>query len=468
VKRLIHFFSLAVVTQIILMLGQLILLPIQLRMWGASSTALWYSAFAVASVTYFVDCGLRTAGHAELLRGSTLDVLQFRQIWSWIRTLLLAGTFLLICGDFAAGKLMHAGPYQISRVMQILACALESILIVRISYLDSLGKYRGAEASYFSFAALRLMLSIPALVVFHWQATGLAAVYLFTSALAVVLQGELLCKSIPLLHLTNRFPKLAWSSLALARYTVAEPLANWTRLSLPVLVIAQIASPVAVTTYVALRAIFGAGRTTIQQLARVASVEALKARAAGESKRADSLLTLFVVAAVFFGSMLGAAVVTDNGQLIGMWLKKLDHRLFQEIALAFSLTAPFFSYQIAMSLRVRMGELAYVAHRHYIFISVSLMFAGLSVVAASLPLYLLLLVTAEVTLSVSFFVPTRAGQAALQVASGGSLTVALLWLAAHRDLQSLAGSAASLFIVIILFGSLLWWIYRPDYLAVAK
>jgi hypothetical protein len=464
VKRLIHFFSLAVMTQAILMLGQLILLPIQIRLWGPSATAMWYSALALATITLVADCGLRTAGHAELMQagGNTAafqaETAQFRQIWSWIRILILIVTAALIGCDIAAGLLFRQGGYPVWRIALILACALESVLIIRISYLDTLGRYRGAEASYFGFASLRLALSVPALLIFHWNPPGLAAIYLVTAAVTVFAQGHWLCNSNSLLRLTDKFPTLSWKALTLARYTIAEPSANWARLSLPVLVLGQIASPMAVITYVALRAIFGAGRTTIQQLARVASVEFLKSRSNGDAERAESLLTVFTLAAIFFSASVGLFVVIDNLRVVGLWLRHSNRELYRQIALAFALTAPFFAYQIPMSIMMRTGQLAFVARRNYAFIACSAVFACLSLLVKELPVYLALLVTAELLLSVSFFAPgraatvlneSRAGLAGLKVAFTCSLTIAVFWLTARQNVDVTIKSMTHSFILFL-------------------
>lgn len=442
----------AVMTQVILMLSQLVLLPLQVRLWGQSSTALWYAALALATVTYVVDCGLRTAGHSELIRANADpllhrdEYLHFLQIWSWIRVLIIIVTVGLVFFDFVMDRVLHSAPYPAWRLVLIVACALETVLVIRITFLDSLGLYRGAEASYFFFAVLRLALSLPALLFFNFTSGGLAAIYLLTAASALLAQGRFLCSAIPLLQLTAKFPKLSWSVLALARHTVAEPVANWARLSLPVLIIGQIAAPVAVTTYVALRAVFGAGRTTVQQLARVASVEVLRLRSLERLARSTSFLTLFLVCAVLFGSCVGLFVIIDNMRILGLWLKHFDRPLFQQIALAFALTAPFFSYQIPMNLLFRTGSLAWVARRHYSFAVYSALFAGLSLMMKSLPLYLGLLVIAEITLSATFFVAgreetvlkgTRSGAAALQSAALCSLTIFLFWVWARQSTMEL-------------------------------
>jgi len=432
--RLIQFFSLAVLTQVILMLSQLILLPIQLRLWGQTDTALWYSALALATMTYFVDFGLRTAGHSELLKANSnpsefaSERLHFRQIWTGIRILILLVTAMLIAGDF----LLSRNTYSPWHALLIAACATETVLIIRITYLDSLGRYAGAEASYFCFAVLRLALSIPGLLIFHWKAPGLALIYLLTAVIALFMQGFWLCRQTPLLQLSDKLTGISWNALSLARHTVAEPTANWVRLSLPVLVIGHIASPMAVTTYVGLRAVFGAGRTTVQQIARVASVEVLKARAQDQPERADKLLSLFTVLAICFGTAVSLFVVVDNLRIIGLWLKHFDLILFQQVALAFALTAPFFAYQIPMNLMFRMGELARVARRHYSFVGYSLLFGGISVFARSLPLYLGMLVCAEALLSITFFAAVRARTIRLPVLA--CLVIFACWLAARHNM----------------------------------
>jgi hypothetical protein len=230
----------------------------------------------------------------------------------------------------------------------------------------------------------------------------------------------------------------------------------------------------AVTTYVALRAVFGAGRTTIQQLARVASVEFLKTRTRGDATRAESLLTIFLALAVFFGLCVGLSVVVDNLRLLGLWLKHFDRQLFQQIALAFAITAPFFSYQVPMNLMFRTGQLAWVARRHYLFVACSALFAVISLFIRSLHIYLALLVIAEVALSISFFVPGKArtalsetgsGSIGLRVAICSSVVIGIFWLVVHNNLggwfvylalRPMTESYVLLFVTLLSIASLLY------------
>jgi hypothetical protein len=471
--RVLQFFSVAALTQIVLMLSQLVLLPIQIRQWGHGATAAWYSALAIAMITTVVDCGLRTAGHVEIVRfvnqraGDLMARDYFQQVWGWIRLLLLVVSLVLIGGDAVFAIFVKGEPYPAWKAALILAYALETLLIIRIMYLDSLGFYRGAEMSYFVFAALRLALAVPALLVLRVGANGLAWLFLATSALALALQGRFLCHRIAALGILAAFPRrLAIQVLALARYTLAEPCANWVRLSLPVLVIGTIAAPAAVTTYVALRAAFGAGRTTIQQLARVASVEYLKFRENGRIQAAESLLSLFVLAAGFFGVLVAGFIVVDNMRILGLWLARFDRETFQVITVAFAPSAAFYAYQIILNLMFRVGELAWIARRHYAFILYSGLFATLATTTKWLSLYLVLLAVSEILLSATFLLPsskaavfrTEAGRRGLAAASAGAAVVLVLWLAARWDLghvfagASLSNAASSLLILLIGLG----------------
>ena len=177
--KLLQFVSMAMLTQITLALTQVVLLPIQIRFWGHGTIAAWYSALAVAALTSIFDCGLRTAAHTDLLRlmqdrGDAVARERVRQVWGWIRTLVASLTLLLIVIKCVSAPLFEHQPYPIWKAVLVLAYSVETLLSVRIVYLDSLGFYRQAEAGYFAMVAVRLFLSIPALLVWHVNVSGLA------------------------------------------------------------------------------------------------------------------------------------------------------------------------------------------------------------------------------------------------------------------------------------------------------
>lgn len=448
--KVLQFFSIAALTQLTLALSQIVLLPIQIRMWGHAGTATWYSAVAIASFTSAADCGLRTAGHPEILRftrdpdGSSSAREHFRQVWAWLRIFVVGGTLLLIGGDLITSLVQGKGSYATWRAILIVAYSLETMLIVRTVYLDTLDLYRRSEASYFIFSALRLALAVPALLIFHLQATGLAWLFLGTSTAGLAVQGMLVRRHISAVTFFEPIPrKLSFRIVALTRHTFAEPCANWIRLSLPVLVISAIASAAAVTMYVALRATFGAVRASIAQLARVASVEFLQLASANREAAAESVLAVFILFAVFCGTAIAGVVVVDNLRILGLWLSHFDRETFHLVELSFASSA-FFSYQVILLLMFRQGKLASIAHRHWAYVAYSAVFAGLAFTVKLLPLYLVMLLAAEVFLSLSFILPVWSSSACVaskpvrsrvsQAALAGSLIVLMLLAAAEWNI----------------------------------
>jgi hypothetical protein len=454
--RFFRFCSFAVLTQLVLLLNQIVLLPIQLRIWGTVTTASWYAAIALAAITTVADLGLRTAGHVELLQfvndKDELAGLHIKQIWGWIRLLVCLITILLLGGGFIESLLHGGGQQTIWKSALTLAYAIETLLIIRIGFLDSLGHYSGAESTYFVFAMLRLTLALPGLLLLRLQPWGLAGVFLITSAVGITLQGRL-CKRLGVLGLLDPLPqKLSLRVIAIVRYTIAEPLSTWLRISLPVLVIASISTPAAVTTYVALRAVFGASRTTIQQLARVASVEYLRLSISGRVKTAELILTGFVQCAGFLGAVMAGFVVVDNLRVLGLWLTHFDRDLFQIVVASFAASGAFYAYQIFVSLTYRIGDLAEGAHRQYAFVLYSGGFSVIALSLKSLSWYLCLIVVSEIALSTSFMLRRRgdtnpngwqAGPRGLLASTGGLAMLAILWLTVRRDHSGIFVSVSS-------------------------
>jgi hypothetical protein len=174
------------------------------------------------------------------------------------------------------------------------------------------------------------------------------------------------------------------------------------RIGFPVLILQAIAPPQVITTFVALRAVFGASRTTIQQMARVASVEYLRLQSTRRSELANNVLAGFVQLGTFLGAAIAGLVVVDNLRVLSIWLSHSNRFVFQAVLATFAFSAPFYSYQIVVNLMFRMGRLPAVAHRQYGFILYSCLFAVAALFLHSLNIYLVLLALAELLLSASF------------------------------------------------------------------
>ena len=423
-RKFFQFFSLTMLTQGVLLLNQVVLLPIQIRIWGHITTAHWYTMLAVATIVGVADCGLRTAGHAELIGYAQNPAdeqakTEFQHLWAWIRILICLVTITVIGLDLCYTCLYTQTPYLLWRAALVVEL-LELIVYVRVMYLDSLELYRQAEAGYLLLAAARLCLAIiAALTLFHSPPKVLAWIWLLSGLFAIAHQSRL-CRRIGLLRLLEPMPPgLSFRTLRIARYTMADPASGWMRAYVPVLVLSAIAQPMAVTIYVALRALFGTARQMILQLSRYASVQYVWLKESHQAALAETQFTLSVLFAAFFASVITGIVIADNFRLASFWLPGSDPNLYAQVAITFGLVSPLYAYQIMQALMLRHGKVNEIARRQYLYIICLVVFSVVALLIKSVLLWLILILIAEVTISLSFML--RTPNAATSAGVRGSL-----------------------------------------------
>jgi hypothetical protein len=366
------------------------------------------------------------------------------------------------------------GGYRFWHTALIVGIALESLLTIRITYLDSLELYRQSEAGYLLLAAARFCLAIGALIFFHSPPDTLAWIWCFTGIFAIAHQSKL-CRRIRLLRLFEPMPPgLSLRTLAIARHTMADPASNWVRNSVPVLVLSAVAQPVALTTYVALRSVFGAARQIIMQFSRYASVQYVSLRQSHKTELAEVHFTLCVLFTAFFASVLSCIVIADNFRLASFWLVRSDGTLYQAIAITFGLASPFYVYQIVQALMVRYGKVREIARRQYLYIISLVIFAAITLLTKSVLLWLVLILLADLTLSLSFMLrssantPSSAGVRGFLAALASTLLSTGLWLLVRfGPLDFLHRSTTSAIAYTLAFSSLWILLIAAVYLYIA-
>jgi hypothetical protein len=423
-KGLFQFASLALMTQGVLMLNQILLLPIQLRIWRTDVTAEWYAILAIAAITAISDFGLRQAGHAHLIRwvhdpADDEARLEFTHLWAWIRILCLATTTMLVVGDFAFSHFWLGLHYPLWRTALLLTVAIEALICVRVTFLDTQGFYTEAEAGYLVLIAGRFILSLGALLFFQAPPWVLAWLW-FAGAVVALVQQSFLCRRAGRLKLFEPFPpNLQLRHVATIRYTMADPCSNWVRINGPVVVLSSMAAPsIAIVTYVALRAIFGAPRATIQQMSRYASVEYIALRQRQMFEMAEKHLVMLMLLSAYFASCCAAFVVADNGRLASLLLKEMDLPIYQMMSITFALGNAFYAGQICVSVCRRTGEVAEIAHRQYFYMGVSVVFAVIALLTKSVLVWLVLMLVADILLALSFMLTPPAHSILRQTSAG--------------------------------------------------
>lgn len=455
--RVLGFASLTLLTQVVLLLQQVLLIPLQIHVWGHQMTAEWYAAIAMAALCSVADLGLRSAGHAELLKhlrdpGDTMAAERFRDIWTWIRVLVSCVTISVVAFNCCFSA-FNGNRIELWPAVLIVAGGIETALIIRIIYLDSAGLYNASESGYLVFSGLRLLMSLVALTVFDIRQTGLAVIYLVSVVFAVALQG-FVCRKVPALQLVKGWSsRPSFGALAIARHTIAGPCAQWVQVHLPVLILSAIASPVAVTIYVALRAIFGMARQSIQQIARAASVEYLKLRSFGRGDEAEAILSALMIFAGCLGAVLACAVMVEHRKVLETMIMATDTDFYQFVALAFGLTGSFLSSQIIINVMMRTGHVAEAARRQYGYIVFSVLAAVIALITKSPEPYLLLASVAEIASAVLFIVfpahqrgiaTTAAGRRGLPAAVISAVFVLIAWTAMSANSIPLTAALSDL------------------------
>ena len=199
----------------------------------------------------------------------------------------------------------------------------------------------------------------------------------------------------------------------------------------------------------------------ILQLSRYASVQYVWLKESHKAVLAETRFTLCVLFAAFFSSVITGIVVADNFRLASFWLVRSDPTLYAQIVITFGLASPLYAYQIMQALMLRHGKVHEIAKRQYLYIICLMIFAGIALLTKSVLLWLVLILTAEVTISLSFMLrtantPTSAGVRGSLAALASALLGVSLWLLVRFEPFDFLRQSTTSAIVYTLAFSALW------------
>lgn len=441
-RRLLQFFSLTSATQLCLLANQLLLLPLELRVWGPASVAAWFIAIATANLISVADLGLRNAGHETLLSGRNGNMAArnaFRSIWAMTRGLVVGLSIV-----FFAYNWLSDAPSPTLLAILTASVMLDTLTVLRGIWCDTLGYFNRVEASYCALVASRVALSGLALLLFKASPMAVATILMLTSAGALLTQVALL--PVPELSLlAGGFNNLRPSSFFVVRWVLAEPIVGWLRLSFPVIGPAAIApSPAFITTYVALRAIFGVPRQVIIQLSRYMSVQFANRVCNGttitnlrdDGSAEHRLVRHSMLAAMLIGTTVACMLLADNGRLLRLWLLSGNVAFESSILLSYGMIAVFSGHQVVVSIMVRCGAIVAVSKRLYAYVIMSVISAGIACfIFGNAPIYLAMLTLQELAIAVLFVSPLgyRLRSAIIAAVTVAVAVVAGVWAIVRLD-----------------------------------
>jgi hypothetical protein len=149
-----------------------------------------------------------------------------------------------------------------------------------------------------------------------------------------------------------------------------------------------------ITTFVALRAAFGAARLTAIQLARYASVQYVRENRS-EARRTIAIQAVFVT--IVLGVMISSLALIDDGRLLRLWLGASNVQDSRAIAAYFGVAALAAVYQVPAGILIRSGQIGEFAKRQYAYVGLGLLIALLvPLLPAAAPIYLCSLALLEI------------------------------------------------------------------------
>lgn len=416
------------VTQLSLAGTQLLLLPLEVRLWGLETTAHWNTALALAALLSAADFGLRGFGHASLRQrpASSAEVdACFESVWA-VQRVLVAGVLVAAALAAAVAMRLQLAPYAQWLVWLMIACAVEALLSARGMYMDTLGMIARAEASYAFMHSSRLAAALLALAVFGASPRALALIYAGSALGALLAQGRWLHSTSPLRLNAGGFRSMNVQTLRLLRYSIGYPLSQWCRPNLPVLVLHAISSAAIVNAFVALRAVFGLSRQAVVQLSRFASVQ--YAATADAGTRQLTLLK-WTYASVLLGTACALAVELDAGALLSRWVPGTSAPGYEWVSLALSLSAPFFATQVLLLAYMRSGSERQAARLQLTYVVLAAIAALAAIALSTLVGYFASFLACELVYSAFVLARTREQQVAADFLRW-SITALLVILAA--------------------------------------
>lgn len=468
---MLRFLSLATLTQAATIGSQLLLLPLQIHIWGHDAVALWLSTLALSAVLGFCDLGLRNAGFAAL--ATNAPVARFDTLWTIMRGHMVLAT-LIVLGIVAVWLAPRAGGEgTLFLFVLAVAASIEVLIGLRVTFMEAKGLITPAEAVSFGMAAARLVIGVallatlkasPLVLSFVWLGTALAALFAQTVFSVVNVSSPIF----------GRWSLGGWrDAYADALWSTATPLTQWAQIHMPVVALSAFAPPALVSSFVALRSIFGLMRSILQQLSRLASIRYGEwARAWGEA-RAQASLQLVAAVAGWISLGFGLALFAESFTFTGRLFDLPPDNGVRLMALGLAFSSILSVHQLFTLSLARFGRFALTGAANYAYVAgvavacvvaasmkdVVVLVAGLVLCDAAL-----LAVAALVLLrgSDDAFVRRSRLNFAATVLAGLAVSV-LCWrvfmapAVETRSLLAVIGSMAEAGVVWLIFGAVLWW-----------
>jgi hypothetical protein len=462
-----RFLSTVLLSQAALVAQQLVLLPLQIHIWGHDLVAIWLAQLALAAIVGVSDLGLRNAGFA-LVAANDVEG-RFRSLWSVIRAHMFVAALAMMVLGLAT---FHARlrPEDVAFVVLLtIGATLEHFLGQRISLIEARGRIALAEAAFLIMTAPRFVLGGVMLYFFHAGPLALAVLWLVTAVVGLVFQ-----------EVTAGIGKVApffgkWRFTGLksvysdASWAASTTIVSWTQIQLPVVALSAFAPSAIVSSFVALRSLFGLTRLVLIQVSRPVSVKYGERSRAGDADGAKAQLLLIAAGIAWLAAGAGLAVFSERQLFTGPVFDLPRNQMVLMLTLTLALSSMFAIHNIFTLSMARSGGITLSGAANYIYSIGMVAACGAAFLTKSVPILFFGAAACDVillALIVRLFVSGAPGEATRRglrtfmgamgmwvAAVGGGWAIIAATGRALPDLISVAVTAAIAFVVWLALGA---------------
>ncbi len=466
---MLRFLSYATLSQLAIIASQLVLLPLQIHSWGHDIVALWLSTLALTGILNVSDLGLRNAGFAALAANAPPE--RFSTLWTIMRGHMALAT-LAVLAVVAAWLAPRAGAEgSLFLFVLALAATAEVFLGLRVTFMEAKGLIAPAEALFFAMAGSRVVIAAALIGFFNAGPLLISLVWLLSAVGAVCAQSlfRFVRETSPafgnwkLVDVATAYRDAAWSA--------ATPLVQWAQVQAPVIALSVFAAPALVSSFVAIRALFGTMRSILQHVSRLASIKFGDwAREKGEG-RANALLLLVGAFAAWIALGFGLALFAESFTITGKLFDLPRDNNVRIIAFAVTFSTILSVHSLFTLSLARFGRFALTGIANYAYFGVIALTCLLAATLGSMPVLLgglvfadagLLLLVVGVTMRREKEPAQQRARMTFFLAVASCLAVATVcWrlfmsLEVHENYWRLAAAEAMACAIWLLVGGLLW------------
>jgi hypothetical protein len=308
---------------------------------------------------------LRNAGFSLVAANDLGD--RFKTLWSVIRMhMMIAAIAMVAVGLASFHNRLQADDVAFIVVLTI-GATLEHFQAQRITLIEARGKIALAEAAFLIMTASRFVIGGAMLVFFHAGPLALAFLWVASAAAGLIFQEI----STKIGQIAPFFGKWKFAELKSvygeASWAASSTIVTWVQMQLPVVAMTAFAPSAIVSSFVALRSLFGLTRLVLIQVSRPVSIAYGERLRAGDGDGAKAQVLLIGAAIAWFAAGVGLAVFAERQLFTGPIFDLPRNQMMLVLTLTLAMSSIFAVHNIFTLSMSRSGALTQSGVANYVY-----------------------------------------------------------------------------------------------------